>query len=771
MKYRVFRNKIDLFVYILIIAIGVMIIVVYTNLSNLNYENLKNIALKDAQKELENSVNNLIIIIDNIKDEKTKSLNQNIYSEQIDQNNLTEEIKNQIHDLILSLSYYDNKYFWINEVINFEGGDNYAIRRVHQFLKDTEGTYLSTNTYDIANNLPYKIELEGIVANGEVFQSYYFENPTDGRITEKLTYAKLYEPFNWIVASGIPYEDIYSQANKLYARNKSILALIYVIDFILVVSSILAYYLFSRKKSIEERERVANEKNEIKTEFIENMSHDLRTPLNAIVGLTQIARNNDLEKSEVQEYLYKIGISSNYLLTLIDDILDISALEEGKLSIKTQPCFLKDLIYPISSFFYLRGSEKGIKFNCSILFISQELILCDVYRVKQILSNLLSNSVKFTEDGGSVELFISQKQIDIKHVVMEFEVKDTGCGIEKDQLDNIYSKFVQADKNIKSEYGGSGLGLSIVKNLVDLMNGKINVKSKKGVGTSFIVDLPFEFVDKKTSTNDILAGKGIFVIDDKKSCEHLQLICKELNINCHYALDYTEGYNKIKENISNNVTYDYIIVSLSLNDIDVMKMLPQINELINHDTSTLLVCDYAQELFDEQFRSYYLTKPIFKSTFVSVLENIESGCLINKMDLTKEKDTVEGFSVLLVEDNKINQLVARKILEIRKASVDIANNGEEAYNLFIEKGDNYYDLILMDYKMPVLDGIESTKLIRESNLSYAKKVKIYAMTANTSSRIKQECLAAKMDGHISKPIDVSLLTKLIIDLNNKKSKI
>ncbi|MDC7250945.1 MAG: hypothetical protein PQJ49_13605, partial [Sphaerochaetaceae bacterium] len=138
MKYRVFRNKIDLFVYILIIAIGVMIIVVYTNLSNLNYENLKNIALKDAQKELENSVNNLIIIIDNIKDEKTKSLNQNIYSEQIDQNNLTEEIKNQIHDLILSLSYYDNKYFWINEVINFEGGDNYAIRRVHQFLRSEE---------------------------------------------------------------------------------------------------------------------------------------------------------------------------------------------------------------------------------------------------------------------------------------------------------------------------------------------------------------------------------------------------------------------------------------------------------------------------------------------------------------------------------------------------------------------------------------------------------------------------------------------------------
>lgn len=771
MKFHKIERKIDYFVYLLIIAFGLMIFLLYTNIVKINHENLKSIALVDAQKELENSVNNLILVIDNIKDEKTQSLKQEISSEQINQNNLAEEVKNQIHDLILSFSFYDNQYFWVNEVVNFEGGDNYAIRRVHQFLKETEGTYLSTNTYDIVNNLPYKTELEGIVANGEVFQSYYFENPTDERITEKLTYAKLYEPFNWIVASGIPYEDIYSQADKLYKQKQKILSLAFLIDFVLVVASMLAYYLFTRKKSAEESERLANLKNKYKTEFIENMSHDLRTPLNAIVGLTEITRDNDLEPSEIQEYLYKIDISSNYLLTLIDDILDVSALEEGKINITSQSFYLKDLIYPISSFFYLRCNELGINFNCYTFDVSNEVILGDIYRIKQIISNLLSNSVKFTNKGGLIELIISQKEVDINHVLIKFEVKDTGCGIEKDQLENIFSKFVQSDKNVKLEHGGNGLGLSIVKNLVALMNGKVNVKSKKNVGTSFIVEIPFEFVEKKTFKDNSLINKSIFVIDDKKGCEQLKKVCKELNISCNYAIDYKKGYNKIKDDISNNIKYDYIIVSLSLNNKEVMNMLPKISQLLDYDSTTLLVCDFAQELFDEQFKSYYLTKPIFKSTFVSILEKIESGCLIDKMDSTKDDITLEDFNVLLVEDNEINQLVARKILELRRANVDVAGNGEIAYKFFIEKGDNYYDLILMDYKMPILDGIEATKMIRESNLPYAKSVKIYAMTANTSARIKQECLDAKMDGHISKPIDISLLTKLLIDLNKKKSKI
>jgi CheY-like chemotaxis protein/nitrogen-specific signal transduction histidine kinase len=549
------------------------------------------------------------------------------------------------------------------------------------------------------------------------------------------------------------------------------ISLAFLIDFVLVVASMLAYYLFTRKKSAEESERLANLKNKYKTEFIENMSHDLRTPLNAIVGLTEIARDNDLEPSEIQEYLYKIDISSNYLLTLIDDILDVSALEEGKINITSQSFYLKDLIYPISSFFYLRCIELGINFNCYTFDVSNEVILGDIYRIKQIISNLLSNSVKFTNKGGLIELIISQKEIDINHVLIKFEVKDTGCGIEKDQLENIFSKFVQSDKNVKLEHGGNGLGLSIVKNLVDLMNGKVNVKSKKNVGTSFIVEIPFEFVEKKTFKDNSLINKSIFVIDDKKGCEQLKKVCKELKISCNYAIDYKKGYNKIKDDISNNIKYDYIIVSLSLNNKEVMNMLPKISQLLDYDSTTLLVCDFAQELFDEQFKSYYLTKPIFKSTFVSILEKIESGCLIDKMDSTKDDITLEDFNVLLVEDNEINQLVARKILELRRANVDVAGNGEIAYKFFIEKGDNYYDLILMDYKMPILDGIEATKMIRESNLPYAKSVKIYAMTANTSARIKQECLDAKMDGHISKPIDISLLTKLLIDLNKKKSKI
>lgn len=759
------KNNYIVFVYILIFFIGFIIALFYKLNIDKTYNKFCESSIEQSKKELKNSVENLIIVIDEIcTSEISCDCDGQIISDNI---LLNDKIKNQIHDLILNLKFYRNQYFWVNEIVNYEGGDDYAIRRIHQNLKDTEGTYLSTNLRDIKNNLPYKTELEGIVENGEIYQSYYFKNLLDDRITEKLSYAKLYKPYDWIVASGIPYEDIYAQANSFYKSRKSFLPIIYLIDLFLVIVTCIAYTLYRKKKISEENEKLAIKKNIIKSEFIANMSHDLRTPLNAIVGLTQLANNSNLDKNEIFDYLYKIDISSKFLLSLIDDILDISAIEEGKMSIRYNYFDIKDLIYPLVSLFYLQSHEKGIVFNCYCENIEFENLYGDVFRIKQIISNLLSNSIKFTDKGGYVNLIIKQLKNMDNTVSLLIEVNDSGCGMEKAQLDKIFNKFEQASDIVKEKYGGSGLGLSIVKNLVYLMDGKINVQSKINEGTSFIINLDFTYEENEIKHNNI-KDKKILVIDDEKSCNSINAVCKKINIESDFDNTIQNGINRIKNNNNKKKkSYDYILINIDFENTDEMIHFEELHNIINLNLTKILVLTYVKNYVNFNQKFGFINKPIFQSSLIELFDQdkFESNFVVNS-----SSQTVDGLCVLVVEDNEINQLVAKKIIESKKAIVEIANNGQEAIQIFNDKGNNYFDLILMDYKMPIINGIEATKIIRKSSLSYSNNIKIYAMTANTTREDVSDCLLAGMDGHISKPIDVKLLMQILIDIYNKKSK-
>ncbi len=765
MKFINKKNNYIFFVYFLIFFIGLIIALFYKLNIDKTYNNFRDSSLELSKKELKNSVENLIIVIDEIR---TNQLYCDCEEFQTvsDYNLKNDKIKNQIHDLILNLKFYKNQYFWVNEIVNYEGGDYYAIRRIHQNLKDTEGVYLSTKIRDVNNNLPYKTELEGILENGEIYQSYYFKNLVDDRITEKFSYAKLYKPYNWVVASGIPYEDMYAQANSFYKSRKSFLPFLYLIDLFLVIVTCIAYTLYRKKKISEENEKLAIKKNMIKSEFIANMSHDLRTPLNAIVGLTELANNSNLNKNEILDYLYKIDISSKFLLSLIDDILDISAIEEGKMSIRYNYFDIKDLIYPLASLFYLQSHEKGIVFNCYCENIEFENLYGDIFRIKQIISNLLSNSIKFTDSGGYVNLIIKQIKNNDNTVSLLIEVKDSGLGIEKYQLDKIFNKFEQASSGVKEKYGGSGLGLSIVKNLVYLMDGKINVQSRINEGTSFKIKLDVTYEEREIKSNKI-KNKKLFMIDDEKSCKSIKIILEKLNVECEFENTLQNGIEKIKENNKKNKVYDFILVNINFENPDELIQFEELQNIVNLNLTKILVLTYVKNYINCNQKFGFINKPILKSSLIELFnqEKLESDILVNS-----SSQTVDGLCVLVVEDNEINQLVAKKIIESKKAIVEIANNGKEAIQIFNDKGNNYFDLILMDYKMPVINGIEATKIIRKSSLSYSNNIKIYAMTANTTREDVSECLLAGMDGHISKPIDVKLLSQILIDIYNKKSK-
>ncbi len=764
MKYINKKNNYIVFVYILIFFIGFIIALFYKLNIDKTYNKFCENSIEQSKKELKNSVENLIIVIDEIRtNELSCACDDQIISDDI---LLNDNIKKQIHDLILNLKFYRNQYFWVNEIVNYEGGDDYAIRIIHQNLKDTEGMYLSTNIRDIQNNLPYKTELEGIIENGEIYQSYYFKNILDDRIIEKLSYAKLYKPYDWIVASGIPYEDIYAQANSFYKSSKSFLPIIYLIDLFFVILTCIAFTLYRKKKISEENEKLAIRKNMIKSEFIANMSHDLRTPLNAIVGLTELANNSNLDKNEIFDYLYKIDISSKFLLSLIDDILDISAIEEGKMSIRYNYFDIKDLIYPLVSLFYLQSHEKGIVFNCYCENIEFENLYGDVFRIKQIISNLLSNSIKFTDKGGYVNLIIKQLKNNDNTVSLLIEVKDSGCGIEKAQLDKIFNKFEQASDSVKEKYGGSGLGLSIVKSLVYLMDGKINVQSRINEGTSFIINLDFTYEENEIKNNNII-NKKILVIDNEKSCNSINAVCKKINIESDFDNTLQNGINRIKNNNKKKKTYDYILVNIDFENTEEMIYFEELQNIVNLSLTKILVLTYVKNYVNFNQNFGFVNKPILKSSLIELFDKdrLESNIVSNS-----SSETVDGLCVLVVEDNEINQLVAKKIIESKKAIVEIANNGQEAIQIFEDKGNNYFDLILMDYQMPIINGIEATKIIRKSSLSYSNNIKIYAMTANTTREDVSACLLAGMDGHISKPIDVKLLMQILIDIYNKKSK-
>lgn len=537
--------------------------------------------------------------------------------------------------------------------------------------------------------------------------------------------------------------------------------------------------LAEQKKEAEEAKVIADNATITKSQFLANMSHEIRTPMNGVIGITYLLKRTELNDKQ-RDYLEKIEDSAKHLLNVINDILDFSKIEAGKISIDKTEFNIEDVIRRIGNVLMKPCEDKGLEF---IYYLEPEIpskLIGDALRIQQVLINLTGNAVKFTHKG---EILIKVEVIKLKEksASLRFSVKDTGIGLSKEQQARLFQSFTQADGSITRKYGGTGLGLAICKSFVELMDGSIGVISEEGVGSTFYFDLELEIaVEDEKDKKDIFNLKGmktLIVDDNETSIEILSLYMKSFGCIVDSARSGYEAISKIKASPPN--TYKFLLIDWKMPGIDGISTIEKIK---NDEEITALPFIIMVSAFDldeikaagsELNINGYLTKPVQQSVLLDAIANVIGKNMTKTLE-SDQKDNVikhevfEG-SILLVEDNKVNQIVAQEILETFGFNVDIASGGLEA----VEKASRgKYTLILMDIQMPDIDGYEATRRIKEK----AIKTPIIAMTANAMKGDMEKCLEMNMQDYVTKPIDVDELYKVITKwttsskLNNKKEK-
>lgn len=506
--------------------------------------------------------------------------------------------------------------------------------------------------------------------------------------------------------------------------------------------------------------------NQTKTEFLSRMSHEIRTPMNAIIGLTTIAAAHINDRARVEDCLSKVGISSKHLLSIINDVLDMSKIEDGKMTVNSVPFQLRQLVENISSLYMFRCEEKGVKFDICLSDVEEEVLMGDIMRIQQILFNLLSNAEKFTSKGDSIRLSVIQEKIGSDQIMMYFIVTDTGIGMKKEFLERLFVPFEQEDQSFTRQYSGTGLGMSITKNLVDLMGGTIQVESEVGMGSCFTVKLPFTLPEKKQQKprEDLTYLNVLIVDDDLDTCEHAHLLLKRMGIHAHWAQCGIDALQMIKEAHEQNEDFHVCFIDLKMPEMDGIETTRQIRKLLGPDILIIIITAYDWSEVETTARNAgvdgFLSKPFFSSNIYEAL--LIAGGKQASVD-KKENDMIELFNchILLCEDNMMNTEIAVYLLEDAGATVECAENGKVAVEKFSVSEPGTYDIILMDIMMPVMDGLKACRFIRGMDRPDARDIPIIAMTANAYDEDKKKSKDAGMNDHLSKPIEPQRLYEAI----------
>ncbi|MDR0375602.1 MAG: PAS domain-containing protein [Treponema sp.] len=505
-----------------------------------------------------------------------------------------------------------------------------------------------------------------------------------------------------------------------------------------------------------------------KTDFLSRMSHEIRTPMNAIIGMTTIAKKAT-DTNRLQYCLDRIDMASKQLLGLINDILDMSKIEANKLEIVAKEFDFEKMIQNTITVMRVKFEEKHQKLVVDFDSLFTRAIVGDELRFSQVLLNLLSNANKFTPEHGTIAIKIIHTPIDDTHVNLHVEVSDNGIGISPEQQDKLFQSFEQADNSITRKFGGTGLGLALCKKILQLMDGDIWIESEFGKGTTFIFELALPYgADSLQETTLKPSGIKALVIDDSQDAlEYFAHILSTFSIPCDTALSGAKGIELAKKNYESGDAYNIVFVDWQLpngNGADVSHEI----QLIDKNAALVLMSvadwpDIEKSISPEITIEHFLQKPALPSTVYDTIVN-----LLNHKGIAEQKTPVnvdltgklEGKRLLVVEDIEINQEILSSILEETLASLEFANNGIQAVDKFKEKGEQY-DLILMDMQMPELDGLGATEQIRALGTDIAANIPIIAMTANAFNEDINACLAAGMNGHLAKPIDVSELMRTL----------
>ncbi len=596
--------------------------------------------------------------------------------------------------------------------------------------------------------------------------SYYLED-----ILHYTYYAPI-EGTDWYMKTTIHYDLVSSKIDAVrqtMTRNSLVqLALV-----VLMLLAVFCIYLSVRRKNdkLNYQRIQAEESNRAKSTFLSNMSHDIRTPMNAIIGFTNLAIQSKESMERVQGYLAKILASSNHLLTLINDVLEMSRIESGKIYLDETECNLSEILHDLNTIIIGQIEGKQQELLMDAVDVMNEDVYCDKLRLNQILLNLLSNAIKFTPSGGKISVQFKQKEgAPEGYGAYELRVKDSGIGMTQEFADKVFTPFERERTSTVSGIQGTGLGMAITKSIVDLMDGRIEVKTALEQGTEFIIHVNFRLQETQreyTPIAELTGVKALVVDDDFDACDAATRMLLKLGMQSEWTLSGKEAVLRTKQSVSLNDAFGVYIIDWRLPDLGGVEVARQIRAIVGDSAPILIMTAYDWSNIEDEARAAGVNAFCSKPMFMSDLQATLSKAIGQQVMIPESSDTPEetadftGKRVLLVEDNELNREIAHEILSQAGFEVEAAEDGSIAVEIVKESKPGYYDLILMDVQMPIMNGYEATRAIRSLEDKELASIVIIAMTANAFEEDKKAALDAGMNDHIAKPIDIEVLFEVL----------
>ena len=646
----------------------------------------------------------------------------------------------------------------------------------------TDGSYLinSTDSTDMENCLEW-LKYNGEIDDVENIDAMVAE--MEEALTERKEYSNVASvagetrhffmsplPYTeWTVVTVMPH-GILDEALSNMGYQRIVSSLLSCMS--LLIAMLIIYYIYWRfsklqMQSLEAARAEAEEANRAKSEFLSNMSHDIRTPMNAIIGMTAVATSNIGNRDKVMECLRKITLSSKHLLGLINDVLDMSKIESGKLTLNYDLLSLRETMESIVSIVQPQIKARKQSFNVSISKIQNENIYADSVRLNQVLLNLLSNAMKFTPEGGEITVTVSQEDSPKgeTYVRTHFWVKDTGIGMTKEFQEKIFESFVREDNARVRKVEGTGLGMTITKYIVDKCEGSIDLKSEPDKGSEFHITFDFErgeFQDQEM----ILPGWDVLVVDDDEElCRSAADSLNEIGVHAEWALDGYTAIDMVKKRHAEHRDYFIVLLDCKMPEIDGIETAREIRRHIGDDVPILLMSAYDWDDVEEEARQAgiagFVSKPLFKSTLYHCLSPFAEQAA-RDVDLPAEPAVdFTGKRLLVAEDNELNWEIANELLSEVGFVLDWAENGKICVDKFAAAQPGYYNAILMDLRMPVMNGLEAARTIRSMEREDAGQIPIIAMTADAFSDDVKACLDSGMNGHAAKPLNMQELLRML----------
>lgn len=661
------------------------------------------------------------------------------------------------------LSLEDKGQLMYYHIIRPDG--SYVIQNPHselwQFL-----SLLQNQPESAENDYVLENTAEELASALEEHQEYTTTLNIDGE--EQQIYVVPLPCSEWFLVAVMPYGTLDETINTLSVQRMVITILACASILILLSLIFRQYFVMTRLqlKEVDKARQEAIEASKAKSKFLANMSHDIRTPMNAIVGMTAIATAHIDDKEQVQTCLRKITLSSKHLLGLINDVLDMSKIESGKLTLTTEQISLKEIVEGIVSIMQPQVKAKRQNFDIHVENIIEENVWCDGVRLNQVLLNLLSNATKYTPEGGSIRLSLFEEESPKgeDYVQIHIVVKDNGIGMSPEFLKRIYDSYSRADGTRIHKTEGAGLGMSITKYIVDAMEGTIDVQSEPDKGTEFHITVDFEKADTMEVDMVLPAWNMLVVDDDELLCQTAAKALDSIGIKAEWTLSGEKAIEMVMQHHRRRDDYQIILLDWKLPGMNGIQVAREIRNNLGDEIPILLISAYDWGEFETEARKAgingFISKPLFKSTLFYSLRQY-MGIEETQEEVSDTEVDLSGRRILLAEDNELNWEVAKELLSDLGLELDWAEDGQVCVEKFQKSSEGYYDAILMDIRMPRMTGYEATEEIRKLDHPDALSIPIIAMSADAFSDDIQHSLECGMNAHIAKPVDAVELARLL----------